>query len=199
MNWFDRIYYENEGGSGGTPPAPPPAEPPRSREADLRAELAAERVSKRDLETRLTEIQTRHTKLEGDLPAKIEAEVTKVTAKLTKMQGRIIDAELRATGTEFGIQDPDLLLHPLLDRTGIKVDDEGVVTGIKEAFEALKTKKPDWFKPLTAPVPATPPRTGAPTPPNPGGTPPAPTSVDKLTPEQYREHKANLRRQLRAV
>jgi hypothetical protein len=206
MNWWNRLYFEAEGVAGGgtpppppVPPAPPAPEPPRSREADLRAELAAERVSKRDLEGKLTELSAKYVTLETSTPVKIATEVDKEKARVTKMQGRIIDAELRAAGTELGIQDPDLLLHPLLDRSAIKVDDEGVVTGVKEAFEALKTKKPDWFKPPAGSPPPPPARTGNPTPPNPGGTPPAPTDVTKMTPEQYKEHKAQMRRSLRAV
>jgi hypothetical protein len=37
-------------------------------------------------------------------------------------------------------------LLPLVDRSGIKLDAEGNVTGVAEAFAAMKEKKPEWFK-----------------------------------------------------
>lgn len=180
-------------------PAPAPAPAHNDSVANLRAELAAERVSKRDVETRLATMQADLERVRGEAEQRARTAVDAVNGKLTKMQQRVVEAELRAQANEFGLRDPDLLLHPLLDRGTIKLDDDGNVTGVKEAFESLKGKKPDWFKaadPTPTPTPAPAPRTtGAPVPAPSGNTPTA--DVRKLTPADYKAHRENFLRNLR--
>lgn len=181
-------------------PAPQPApEPHRRTEADLRAELAAERVSKADMQRTL---EARATKAEADLvearttgEAKTTTAVDAVTAKLTKMQSRLVEAELKAGAATVGLKDPDLLLHPLLDRTLIKITEDGEVSGVTEAFDTLKVKKPEWFGTATPPPVVPRPATGAPAP-APGPSLGA-TNVRELSKEDYAERKRALRTQLR--
>lgn len=186
----------------------------RRTKNEIIAELAAERVGSRRLAEELA--QTKRTLEETTAGAEaktrttVETEVGKVGAKLTKMQQRLVDAEVRGKANELGLADPDLLMHPLLDRTKIVVDDEGNVSGVAEAFEALKTKKPDWFKKPAAASGGTGggsgATAGATTTTTTGGATPGQAaggtsgaSVKGMTDEQYRSFKSDLFRNLRAA
>lgn len=189
------------------PPPPTQNEPQdrRTRE-EMRAELAAERVSAAHQQRTL---EARAAKAEADLAAantaaegRVTTEVTKVTEKLTKMQQRLMDAELKAGASAAGLRDPDLLLHPLLDRTKIILGEDGEVTGVAEAFADLKTKKPEWFG-TVAPPPGTPPpparSTGGPAP-QPGSANPPPTNVKEFkTKGEYEAHKKDFLKGLRSA
>lgn len=182
-----------------TPITPAPA--PARRESELVAELAAERVSKADIQRTL---EARATRAESDLAAanlaaegKVTTEVGKVTEKLTKLQLRLVDAELKAGAAAAGLRDQDLLLHPLLDRTKVMLSEDGTVTGIEAAFADLKTKKPEWFGTGPATPTSARPPTGGPAP-APGTTTPPVTNVREFkTPAEYNAFKQDLRRQLR--
>lgn len=67
------------------------------------------------------------------------------TAALERSNRIAVNAELKvlAASKDFGI-DPDVALA-MIDRTNIKVADDGTVSGAKEALEALKTAKPGLF------------------------------------------------------
>lgn len=87
---------------------------------------------------------------------KAQEEATKATEALTKADKRIIRTEVRSLARELGAVDLDDV-EILLEKSGgeIKVDEEGNVTGAKEALEALKTAKPHLFtaeKQTPAPV-----------------------------------------------
>lgn len=195
-------------------PIPTPTPTDTDRLATLRADLAAERVAHNAEKGKISKLETELAAAKAEVEAKVTTEVGKVTGKLTKMQERVVVAELKAKATELQLLDPDLILHPLLDRTKITIDDEGVVSGVEEAFTALKAKKPEWFKKeLTAEEKAKlekdakdaadaaallARRTGGAAPGNAGGAP-AETNVAKMTPVEYAAHKANLRRNLRVA
>ncbi len=175
-----------------------PAAPATRNPAELMAELAAERVSKRDLEARTTQLQEELGRVRTEAEKKTQTEVAAATEKLSRMQKRVVDAELRGKAAESGLADLDLLAHPLLDRSKIVVDEEGNVSGIAEAFEELKSKKPEWFKkPGTPQTQAAPVTTGAPTP-NPASAP-STADVNAMTPEEYRKFRADFMRKLRVV
>ena len=127
-------------------PAPTSTPTDTDRLATLRADLAAERVAHNAEKGKISKLETELAAAKAEVEAKVTTEVGKVTGKLTKMQERVVVAELKAKATELQLLDPDLILHPLLDRTKITIDDEGVVSGVEEAFTALKAKKPEWFK-----------------------------------------------------
>jgi len=225
LKWFTSIRFEGEGAaagggaSGGSSAGSSAGSGTAStdsgnqRVADLRAELAAERVARKDVADKLVVAQTELASHKTEVDSKVQTEVGKVTAKLTKLQEKLINAELRAKAKELGLKDVDLLLHPLLDRTKIKLGDDDEVTGIKEAFDDLKVKKPEWFETTatsagtsgatggTGGGTTTPPvKTGAAAPPAAGGTGGASAiDVRKMTPEQYTAHKKALMRDLRTT
>ena len=64
--------------------------------------------------------------------------------QLARANELLIAADVRNTGAVMGLIDAETALL-LLDRTNVKVDDKGAVTGVKEALEALKTAKPYLF------------------------------------------------------
>jgi hypothetical protein len=193
----------------------PAVQTEHQRVADLRAELAAERVSKRDLETKISNAQREYETFKTEAEAQRTKAVETESGKGAKLRTKLIDAELRGKAAELGVADPDLLLHPLLDRTGIKVDDEGNVTGVAEALEGLKTKKPEWFKQTTTTTTtgvtttaggatattagggATTTTTGAAAPAGGGAT--AVVHVSKMNKQQYEVFKAEQRKKLRAA
>jgi hypothetical protein len=68
-----------------------------------------------------------------------KAETEKAQA-LVQANERLIKAEVKLVSVELGIVDPDAA-YALMDRTNVKVRDDGTVAGVKEALEALlKTK-----------------------------------------------------------
>lgn len=60
---------------------------------------------------------------------------------------RIINAELRALATEFGLKKPDYL--KLADISKLKVSDDGEVIGARELVQELKNSDPDLFNMAT--------------------------------------------------
>jgi hypothetical protein len=168
-------------------PAPAPAPEPRQREADLRAELAAERVAHRGTTEKVTALTADLEKVRGEIETKVKAAEDKILPKLTKLQKKLVESELKVQAASLDLQDPDLILHPLLDRSAIQVSDEGEVSGVKEALEKLKTAKPEWFKKPAAAA-ATTTTTTATTggaAPSPSSSAPTITNVKDMTKEQY--------------
>ena len=172
--------------------------------AELRAELAAERVARRTEGERLTgevtELKTKLEKLASEAENKTQAEVNKIKAQTDKLAAKIIDATIKAAAAAAGLSDPDLLGHSFFDRSSIKVDDDGNVTGVDEMFNSVKEKKPEWFKAGNTNTndnnkPA--PKTGAPSPT--GNTSAAPTNVKDMKPEEYAAYKNSFLRKLRTA
>lgn len=68
-----------------------------------------------------------------------QAEAQKAEA-LARANDRLIKAEVKVMSVELGIVDPDAA-YALMDRANVKVNDDGSVSGVKEALETLlKTK-----------------------------------------------------------
>ena len=65
---------------------------------------------------------------------------TKISDLTQTIQGNVITQELTAKLVPLGIVDLNDALR-LVDRDGIKVADDGTISGIDEAIETLKTKK----------------------------------------------------------
>lgn len=57
---------------------------------------------------------------------------------------RLIAADVKAQGSALGIVDAEVALS-LIDKTKIRVKDDGTVEGVKEALETLKSAKPYLF------------------------------------------------------
>ena len=84
--------------------------------------------------------------------AAIPAEVQKrIDERMKVADNRLISAEVRAVGTELNIIDIDAAFM-LMDKSGVKVGEDGSVTGVKEALEALTTAKPYLLR--AAPTPS---------------------------------------------
>jgi hypothetical protein len=188
-----------------SPNNPTPTDPSnRETREELRARLAAERIEREKVDRELANAKAHATKLETDHAAALEAAKREATeasaARLQKMNQRILDSEVRTAAAEAGLVDLDLL--PLLSREKITVDEDGNVSGVKEALEELKGKKPDWFR-----AQQTPPGTGGqqtqtgnrttgnPAPPQ-GTTPPA-TNVRDMSAADYAAYKQNVLRGFR--
>lgn len=64
--------------------------------------------------------------------------------RLDMANGRLISAEIKAVGGNLGLLDADAA-SALMDKSKVKVKDDGTVEGVKEALEALKKNKPYLF------------------------------------------------------
>ena len=94
------------------------------------------------------------TRLVTDYKAKqataIPADVQKrIDERLRTADNRLISAEVRAVGTELNIIDIDAAFA-LMDKSGVAVGEDGSVTGVKEALEALTAAKPYLVKTAAA-------------------------------------------------
>ncbi len=78
--------------------------------------------------------------LEKERDARQKAESTSQAA-LDKANTRLINAELKVFASQAGFADPSDAVA-LVNRSDLKVDDDGNVTGAKEAVEALIAAKP---------------------------------------------------------
>jgi hypothetical protein len=195
----------NDGSNGQTRVQDPPAESGRETREELRARLAAERIEREKVDRELANAKAHATKLETDHAAALETAKREATeasaARLQKMNQRILDSEVRTAAAEAGLVDLDLL--PLLSREKITVDEDGNVSGVKEALEELKGKKPDWFRAQPAQQNQTGGQqtqnggrtTGNAAPP-PGSVPPA-TNVRDMSAADYADYKKNVLRGLR--
>ena len=74
------------------------------------------------------------------IPADVQRQIDE---RMRTADNRLISAEVRAVGAELNIIDIDAAFA-LMDKTGVKVGDDGSVTGVKEALEALATARP-WL------------------------------------------------------
>lgn len=82
--------------------------------------------------------------------AAIPADVQKrIDERMRTADNRLISAEVRAVSTELNIIDIDAAFA-LMDKSGVKVGEDGSVTGVKEALEALTTAKPYLVKAAAA-------------------------------------------------
>ena len=71
------------------------------------------------------------------LPPETQAKLDEANARVTQ---RLVLAEVKAIGAEMGLVDADAALA-LMDTSGIAVGEDGLVTGVREALEALRTTK----------------------------------------------------------
>lgn len=65
--------------------------------------------------------------------------------KVEKEQ-RLISDSLNDTLKEYSLAVSEDTLRKVLDTSGVKIDKDGKVVGVKEAIEALKTTEPGFFK-----------------------------------------------------
>ncbi len=174
-------------------PATEPSKAGRPSEADLRAELAAMRIAERSAReaAEATKAELQRAKEEAEKLIQTQTEGLRKTA--STLESRVVESELKAAAMAAGIRDLDLLGTKLLDRGGIKLDENGNVVGVEEAIAKFKQAKPDWFKSEHSEDGA---KASPPAPKKPGSSdpPPAPGPREKvdvrtMTPEQYRDFK----------
>ena len=92
-----------------------------------------------------TEISDILAKAKAEKDAKIpEAAQAEITKQLERANGLLIAADVRAKGAALGLVDADTALL-LIDKSKIKVDDKGVVTGTEDALKALQASKAYLF------------------------------------------------------
>ena len=66
--------------------------------------------------------------------------------RLEMANGRLISAEIKAVGGNLGLLDADAA-STLMDKSKVKVKDDGTVEGVKEALEALNKINQNLIKP----------------------------------------------------
>ena len=155
-------------------PAPAPEPVPETKpEAKPKPEPAPAQPSAKDVAAELMKaLDARSQRLEGSIAKSIaekygmtEDEINKILsaekkkrdealpasaqkqldAAMKAANDKLIAAEIRVQASELGFVDSDDALA-LVDRTGIKIDDKGEVTGVAEALKALAEKKPHLIK-----------------------------------------------------
>lgn len=75
------------------------------------------------------------------LPEDVQKRINEATEKANE---RLIAAEVKTLGNAMGMVDAEIVLM-MIDRKKVKVEDNGTVTGVQEALDALKTAKPVLF------------------------------------------------------
>lgn len=203
---------DGDGGDGGRRGEP--------TKAELRAEAAAYRIEMRKAQEALAEMTKEREAALASVEAKVAEKAKEFEPRLTRLQQRLLQAELKTHAVAAGIEDLDVL--PLLEGvTGLRVtlDDAGDVVGAEAAIAKFKELKPGFFKsagagngsaarpaaadgdnPATGNGAAQPPRR-----PTGSGAAPQPAAGDqipdakKMTPEQYNAFKRDRMRALRTV
>ena len=80
------------------------------------------------------------------IPADVQRQIDE---RMRTADNRLISAEVRAVGAELNIIDIDAAFM-LMDKSGVAVGEDGSVTGVKEALEALTAAKPYLVKAAAA-------------------------------------------------
>ena len=221
-----QILRDSDDGSGGgaPPPAPPPAtppvqpyvapqqqqtQPPQQQQsgrpdtiADVRAEAAAHRIAARQHREQAEDLQRQLDALRGTIETEKTNVVKPLSAKVERLQQRMIDATLTSKMVAAGLVDPDLvaLAQKMPDAPKLTLSDDDEVQGVDDLVEKFKKWKPDYFRAAgSAPpapkgaAPAAQPKVAQPTgggqePPASGNTPV--TDVRKMDKEQYKAWKS---------
>lgn len=143
---------------------------PKAGTKDARiAELAKENAGRRNANKRLTsELEQLKTSLK-EFTDKDKSDGDKAIARVTELEElgtklaeenqklRIDNAFLKQT--EFALKNP-ALAQRVVDLSEVEIDEDGVVTGLKEALEALKKTDPYLFKETGSDDDDAPPKTG---------------------------------------
>ncbi len=163
---FDlQMFADDPPPGGGDPPKDPPNEPPKGDkpfavfqdEATFNARLKREGKAQLDALAKSmgfesAEAMQTAAKAKKDADAASQTELEKEKAAREKAESdnkavletankRLVDAEIKVLAKDAGFADVTDAVA-LIDRTSIQVDDQGNVTGAKEAVEALAKAKP---------------------------------------------------------
>lgn len=67
-------------------------------------------------------------------------------AYVAEKESKLINDTINSTIKEYSLNVSEETLKKVLDTSGVKIDTDGKVVGVKEALEALKTSEPGFFK-----------------------------------------------------
>lgn len=157
---FDLQLFADGDEPGNEPPEDEPKDKPKEEPKTfdeayvkkLRDEAASHRTKAKDLETKLAattqETMAKVLKalgLEPDPNKNYEQQLADANKKAQeaeeKANARLIQAEVKMQAVSLQIIDPDAA-YALMDRSRVQIGDDGVVSGVKEALEALAKDKP---------------------------------------------------------
>lgn len=166
---FDLQYFAEDPTDPPTDPAPQPeSDPPKTFTQEELDKVVADRLARErkkydkfadydDVKSKLAEFEKAEEErkkaemTEAERLAKEKEEYEKKAKEseesaaqaLDKANKRLIKAEFRVLARELGVR-PDALddAYVLADLDAVSVDDEGAVTGVKEALETLTKAKP---------------------------------------------------------
>ncbi|HDR7641231.1 phage scaffolding protein [Bacillus wiedmannii] len=112
---------------------------------DLKAKLVAfEQADEERRKQEMTEVE--RLQAEKDEAAKKAVEASELAQKAQEQaNSRILNTEIKSVARSLNANDPNDVLA-LLDKTEIKIDEEGNIQGVESAVDALKTIKPWMFK-----------------------------------------------------
>lgn len=112
---------------------------------DIKAKLIAfEQVEEERKKQEMTEVE--RLQAEKDEAAKKVVEASELAQKAQeKANARILNTEIKSVARSLNANDPNDVLA-LLDKSEIKVDEEGNIQGVESAVESLKASKPWMFK-----------------------------------------------------
>jgi hypothetical protein len=130
----------------------------------LRAEAAKYRSEKKEIESSLSQKQSEFQNnllkalgLEPDPNKNYEKQLSEARLKAQEAENRanekLMRAKIETESSKLGIIDPELA-YLAMDKSGVKVKDDGSVDGVKEALEALLKTKPHLkgqIKPIGGP------------------------------------------------
>lgn len=164
------LQFFAEGDPPANPPTPTPAEPATGKTFSedyvktLREESKTHRLAWKETEKKLKAVI--------GLKDTDEIDDTKIAAYQTSQNAKITAAEQKANAKLILAEIKSLdgynpkLVSALLDRSKVTIAEDGTVTGLKEAVEALAVEYPEIKKITNSPAPsnsANPPQNGNPT------------------------------------
>lgn len=165
---FDiQLFAETQEGSAEGTESGGETEPQQSKTYDeayvkkLRTESANYRTKYKELETSLSQKQSEFQNnllkalgLEPDPDKNYEKQLSEAKLKAQEAENRanekLIRAKIETESSKLGIIDSELA-YLAMDKTGIKVKDDGSVDGVKDALEALLKSKP-YLKGTVKPI-----------------------------------------------
>lgn len=113
----------------------------RTKYQEAKNELSAKEAEKQEIITKLFGALG----LEPDPDKEYDKQLSEARelaqAAIKTANERLIKAEVKATAAELGIVDADAA-YALMAKDGVKIDDAGNVSGVKEALTALVEAKP---------------------------------------------------------
>lgn len=153
------LFFSPDGNGGEPAPINQPIQPTATQQSATPEQIATALVSALDARTKRTEtsivksfaeqygisesdVNTILTAEKARRDAKLpDAAQAQIDAAIKTANDRLISAEVKVICSALNIVDADAAVL-LMDKSSVKVDEKGTVTGVKEALEALVNAKP---------------------------------------------------------